>query len=279
MTRTYLTNQCSALAMTAACVLVAAMIANAAPPKASLGPSFSVSEEDFPTTSDMEDPSDLFSTFEKAYKNGPVGSKSEPAAAFDVSNGPEVIHERFPSRRVKIERYVAQDDDGNYYNQGSWIQWDEKGRVIARGNYQNGKRHGKWFRWYDGQTPDLFSGQDFQVFQRPFGTTAEFVSGQLDGEWKVFDAKKRPVCDWTFANGLRDGRSVWYTHDGQVRQEVNFKKGQMDGELRQTDADGKLVVRERYLDGRRVTLEVANHPNGQKKSQGEMLCAMSGAGC
>lgn len=270
MTRACQTHLYGALAMIAAGVVVLALPAIATP---------LVSQAE--AAANQDDSDELFSspeeTVNRALAEPEAEPTGEPALATDEINGAEVIHERFPSRLVKIERYVAQDDDGNYFNQGSWTQWDEKGRLVARGNYQTGKRHGKWFRWYDGGNPDLFSGQDFQAFQRPFGTTAEFVNDELHGTWKVFDAQKRPVCEWHFVNGQRDGHSVWYTHSGQVRQEVNFKNGQMDGELKHLDAEGKLVVRERYVDGHRVTLEVSHHSIGQKKSQGEMLHAVSSA--
>ena len=34
---------------------------------------------------------------------------------------------------VKVERQVVQDAAGNYVNHGLWSQFDEKGRLVARG--------------------------------------------------------------------------------------------------------------------------------------------------
>ncbi len=203
----------------------------------------------------------------------PAAQISETEEATQPSSATEAIRERYPNRMVNIERHVVQDADGNYCNHGTWTQWDEQGRLIARGEYQDGKRQGKWFRWYLAGQAALFSEPALKGFERPFGTEAEFVAGELHGDWKVFDAKRRPICSWQFENGERQGRSLWYLPSGQLRQEVEFKHGQMHGDLRQTDSEGNLVVRERYIDGHRLAMEVKYHAANKKKSEGEMLFA------
>jgi antitoxin component YwqK of YwqJK toxin-antitoxin module len=219
----------------------------------------------------------LLRTDKEPAEEQPLKPSADSAETADA-DGTEVIHERFPNRRVKIERHVAQDADGNYFNQGAWRQWDEQGRLVARGEYRDAKRHGKWFRWYDAKQAELFSEPAYRGFERPFGTEVELVAGELHGAWKVFDAKKRPVCTWQFENGERHGQSLWYLPGGQVRQEVNFKHGQMDGDLRQLNAEGKMAVRERYVEGRRLGREVKYHSANKKKSEGEMVFAETYAG-
>jgi antitoxin component YwqK of YwqJK toxin-antitoxin module len=183
----------------------------------------------------------------------------------------EVIHERYPNRAVKVERHVIQDAAGNYLNHGTWTNWDENGKLIARGEYNHGNRDGKWMHWYGAKEAKLFNDSAAGGFQRPLGTEITFKNGQIDGIWKVFDAKKRTVCEWNFENGRRIGRSVWYLPNGAVWQEVNFKDGQMDGDLNKLGPDNKLVVKERYIDGRRHAIETKFYPGGKKQSEGWML--------
>lgn len=227
---------------------------------------------------------DLFTPLTEADKA--IGNSSEPTAEIaqpadppaavenaDEEDREDVVRERFPSGAVKIERHLTQDADGNFLNHGAWTQWDEKGRLVARGEYRQGERHGKWFRRYDAKQASLFSEPANRGFELPYGTEAEFVDGKIHGTWVVFDARKRKICAWEFDAGQRQGRSVWYSPNGQIRQEVLFKNGQMDGDLRQLNADGKLVAVQTYIEGRRLATETKYHAPGKKKSEGPILYA------
>jgi antitoxin component YwqK of YwqJK toxin-antitoxin module len=198
-----------------------------------------------------------------------------PDSASTTSSDVEVIHERYPNRAVKIERHVTQDAAGNYYNHGQWTHWDEAGNVLAQGEFREGKRHGKWTRWYGPKDGQIFVDAAVKGFERPFGTEVTFANGQMDGIWKVFDAKGREVCHWKFEKGQRQGLSVWYLPTGEISQQVNFKNGQMDGDLQQLGKDRKLVVAQRYVDGHRIGLDVQYYSPGKKKSVGGMLYALT----
>ncbi len=45
----------------------------------------------------------------------------------------------------EIQQKGAFNDDGKL--QGEWISFDNKGKKVALGNYENGKKVGKWFFW------------------------------------------------------------------------------------------------------------------------------------
>ena len=65
-------------------------------------------------------------------------SSTLEATAEHEDFGPaERIVERYLNRAIKLERFVAQDDEGNYFNHGKWTQWDENGRMAASGVYRN----------------------------------------------------------------------------------------------------------------------------------------------
>lgn len=233
-----------------------------------LGPAFA-SEDHAATAYTSDDETDYDADFRSDYESSGDADAGNPAAT--RSGATEVIHERYPSRAVKIERHVMQDPAGNYINHGPWTNWDENGKLIARGQYNHGTRDGKWMRWYDAKEGKLFADSVTGGFQRPLGTEVTFKNGEIDGIWRVFDARKRTVCEWTFEDGRRVGRSAWYLPNGTVWQEVNFKDGQMDGDLLNLGAGGKLVVKDRYIDGRRHAIETKHYTSGKKRSEGWVL--------
>lgn len=185
----------------------------------------------------------------------------------------EVIRERYPSTAVKVERRVAQDAQGNYFNHGQWTQFDEKGRMMGSGEYRHGKRHGKWIRWYGTAEMAHFTGPLYKDFITPFATEATFTDGVLHGSWKVFDVKNRKICEWEFENGERHGKSVWYFTTGQKRREVDYRQGEMDGEAIDFGIDGKVASRDKYIAGRRLGQQVDYHTPQQKRAEGWTLFA------
>ncbi len=178
--------------------------------------------------------------------------------------GVEVIRERYPNSAVKVERHVTQDAEGNYYNHGLWTQWDEKGRLVGSGEYRYGKRHGRWLRWYGQSDAPMLQGPLYKDFAPPFVAEATFEDGVLNGTWKVFDSKNRKVSEWEFDHGDRQGKSVWYYPSSQKRREVDYRQGQIDGEVVEWGPDYKISLREKYVDGRRLAPQVDNYAPEQK---------------
>jgi antitoxin component YwqK of YwqJK toxin-antitoxin module len=185
----------------------------------------------------------------------------------------EVIRERHTNTAVKVERHVTQDAEGNYYNHGLWTEWDEKGRLVGSGEYRYGKRHGRWLRWYGAKEAPMLTGSLYKDFQAPFVAEATFDDGVLHGSWKVFDSKNRKVSEWEFDHGDRHGKSVWFYPTGQKRREVDYRQGQIDGEVLEWGPDNKLALREKYVDGRRLAPQVDNYAPGQKRAEGWILYA------
>jgi antitoxin component YwqK of YwqJK toxin-antitoxin module len=196
-----------------------------------------------------------------------------PAGEDSGDGNVEVIRERNPNGSVKVERHVTQDAEGNYYNHGLWTQWDEKGRLVGSGEYRYGKRHGRWLRWYGPNEAPMLQGPLYKDFQAPFVAEATFEDGVMHGTWKVFDAKNRKVSEWEFDHGDRQGKSVWYYPNGQKRREVDYRQGQIDGEVLEWGQDYKLALREKYVDGRRLAPQVDYYAADQKRAEGWILFA------
>jgi uncharacterized protein len=186
----------------------------------------------------------------------------------------EVITERYPNGAVKIEREVAQDENGNYINDGLWEMWDPQGSPIAQGEYSNNQRTGTWVRWYrNAAEAPLLARFPYQQFGSSFVSQAVFKQGQLDGPWTIYDGKKHKISQWEFVGGKRHGASIWWHANGHKLREIQFRDGEIDGELAEWSAEGKVLVRDTYQFGRRLARKTANHPNGKKKTEGMYLAA------
>ncbi len=198
-----------------------------------------------------------------------------PAGDLEKSvDGKEIIHQRYANGKVAVQREVAQDDEGNYVNHGSWKMWDIAGKLVAEGQYRFGQRHGTWNRWYAADGAALLKDAPYSHFAAPFISQAEFQYGKLHGKWTIFDAKQNKISEWEYAHGRRHGKWTWWFPTGKMMREVTYRHDAMDGELLQWNAEGDLIVKETYRDGRRVTLKTEHFDDGKtKKAEGLYLLA------
>jgi antitoxin component YwqK of YwqJK toxin-antitoxin module len=202
-----------------------------------------------------------------------VEAASFAAAGDDV--GPvEKIQERFDNRALKVERHVAQDSEGNFFNHGPYAEWDESGRLVGRGLYVHGGRHGKWVRIHaDDEAARAFASALDKGFEAPFTSTAEFDHGKLHGTWIVLDAKKRQVSAAEFSRGERHGKSIAWFPNGKKHHEVEYRNGELDGLAKAFDADEKLLGEERFVAGFRHGVKTEFYDSGAIKSECETLFA------
>ena len=187
----------------------------------------------------------------------------------------EVIRERYPDGTVRVEREVAQDDEGNYRNHGSWKTWDSKGNLVAQGEFDRGSRTGTWVRWYRNPSDvPLFSRMPYSKFNAPYISQATFSHDQLDGVWTIYDGKKVKISQFEFKNGKRHGTSVWFAAEqpqdarGPVSRRRTARPGDRMGSRR------RVALKETYQGGRRLAPKVmSKYQDGGKKSEGMYLFA------
>jgi antitoxin component YwqK of YwqJK toxin-antitoxin module len=209
----------------------------------------------------------------RPYTADPDGASSEDGAGGDGLTA-EVIKERFADGSVKIEREVTQDAEGNYLNHGSWKLWDERGNLLAQGQYHFGERAGTWVRWYrnPAEAPVL-KFPPYNEFTGPFISQATFDNGKLNGYWTIYDGKVKKISQWRFADGRRHGLSTWWHANGRKMREINFRDGNIDGTLIEWSPEGAVELKETYQDGRKLAQKTSHYGDSRKKSQGMYLFA------
>ena len=185
----------------------------------------------------------------------------------------ETIRERYPDGQVKIERGVTQDDNDNYINHGRWRMYDAHGQLIVEGTYRFGKRHGKWSRLQLADESELFTTQPFEYFHEPFLSEAEFRDGNLNGSWSIRDGSDLKICDWNFIDGYRHGDSSWFYHNGRTMRVIQYRQGEIHGELSEWSINGDALTSVRYDHGRRLEKTTEMFDNGLKKLEGMLLKA------
>lgn len=196
---------------------------------------------------------------------------AEPAETKPVDEDSELIQQRRPDGSVQVERYVAQDDEGNYVNHGTWKQYNEEGKIIAEGRFIKNQRHGTWQRHFEAANVKLCNEAPYKSFTGPFISEATLNHGKLHGSWVIYDHEKNKVSEIEFADGKRHGKATWFYPNGKPMQISTFVDGVINGELIRYEEDGSVKAKEEYQDGRKVETQVDYYANKQKRSETKYL--------
>ena len=186
----------------------------------------------------------------------------------------EVVRERYPNGKIKVERQVTLDADGNYVNHGAWKLWSSSETVIAEGQYEMGKRVGSWTRWYGRNDSPVFNQFPFNRFKPPFASQAIFADGVMDGEWLIVDSDQRKIMQISLIGGKRNGSVMTWLPNGKTYRQANYDQGVPVGDVLEADNKGGELKRiATYIDGRKIVTKTAHHGRGKQKKSEEMFLA------
>lgn len=184
----------------------------------------------------------------------------------------EVIRERYPDGKVKVERQVALDANGNYVNHGPWKLYSPSEVVVAEGQYDMGKRVGNWTRWLGKNDSKVFTQAPFNRFKPPFASQVTFADGQMDGEWLVVDSDNKKMMQVSLAAGKRNGLVITYLPNGKSFRQASFDHGVPVGDVLEADSKtGELKRVATYIDGRRIVTRTAHFKRSRSNRKNEDL--------
>ncbi len=184
----------------------------------------------------------------------------------------EIIVERYTNGQKKIEREVAMDHEENFVNHGPMRIYNSKGVFVGGGDFEWGRRVGKWTRIYNTvQEAPILKQVATRGFKAPFISESTFANDKLDGVWIVMDAAGKPVIQWEFAKGKRSGQWSWFNATGDVSQQVNYANGVINGDIISFRGKEDVKVLQRYINGRKLVPDVEKYSNRRVKKQGHVL--------
>jgi antitoxin component YwqK of YwqJK toxin-antitoxin module len=210
----------------------------------------------------------------QTYQDSSLIDEQNTAAQIQGANGSEVevVRERYPDGKIRIERQVTQDEQGNYVNHGAWRMLTTKGEVSAEGQYNMGQRVGHWIRWHGRNDSPILNEAPFNRFEAPFKSQANFTDGQLDGDWLITDANDRKVIQVSLKNGQRHGPAVTWLPNGKTFRQATYDQGVPVGDVLEANSKtGELTRVESYVDGRKVTTRTSYHSGNRQKKQTETM--------
>ncbi len=207
----------------------------------------------------------------------------EAAKYSEMNTGPsivgevELIRERYPDGKVRIERQVTLNNEGNYVNHGAWKQFSTDGDVVAEGQYHFGERSGMWTRWLGYRDTSMLSDFPFKQFKAPFMSQANFVNGKMDGEWTITDANDRKVMQVSLKDGDRNGPTTIWLPNGKVYHQMTYDHAVPVGdELDINPKTGELMKTASFDNGRKIVTRTEQYARSrQLRSEINYLAAKS----
>jgi antitoxin component YwqK of YwqJK toxin-antitoxin module len=215
------------------------------------------------------------------YTFSPTPADDAPQAADEPSSstaGPngeiETIRERYDDGKVRVERQVTLDADGNYVNHGEWKMLSRAGDVVAEGHYDMGKRIGTWTHWHSRQDSPELAEFPYNHFKTPFQSQANFVNDQMEGDWIITDSAQKKCMQVSLLGGKRNGQVITWLPSGKVYRQATYENGVPVGEVQEVDKNGELKTAATYIDGRKVITKTTYfHRDHKKNTEANYLAA------
>jgi len=199
-------------------------------------------------------------TFSSASSAAHVDGTASPEPSLAAGDVVETIRERYPDGKIRIERNVTLDADGNYVNHGVWRLHSPNETIVAEGQYDMGQRVGSWTRWLGRNDAPVFKQFPFNRFKPPFASQVNFTQGVMDGEWLIVDADNNKVMQVSLTQGKRNGLVTTWLPNGKIYRQASYDQGVPVGDVLEADSKtGELKRIATYVDGRRIVTKTAHY--------------------
>lgn len=116
--------------------------------------------------------------------------------------------------------------------EGDFVEYDENGEQLTRGQYISGMEEGDWFYRH---------GEKIEK--------GSFYEGQQIGTWRTWFANGKVASEVQYEQGLPDGYYRTYWENGNSKISGHYISGERAGIWHQYDQDGKLLLTTEYRDG------------------------------
>jgi antitoxin component YwqK of YwqJK toxin-antitoxin module len=187
----------------------------------------------------------------------------------------ELSKQLYPNGKLHIERYLAEDAEGNLVNHGPYKEYDPAGVLVRSGSYTMGKMEGPWFQVIPSSKVMLLTDKLDPGFRGPFRSEANFINGESHGEWLVTDASGKPILLWPFELGKRQGVSTWFDSTGSSVREISYSADIPHGPAAEMTHPQGEILRQEYVEGRVLKSRTDWYSPGKKRGEEKLLVAAS----
>jgi antitoxin component YwqK of YwqJK toxin-antitoxin module len=121
--------------------------------------------------------------------------------------------------------------------EGDYIEYDESGNIIAKGQYSEGEKTGSWLE---------MAGDEI--------SEGSYRYGEMQGKWKTYSAKnkKKIISVIGYFEGNLNGKYQYYQENGKILEEGSFLMGKHIGTWKKYDEQGNVQVEVRYKDDEEI---------------------------
>ena len=120
---------------------------------------------------------------------------------------------------------------------GTWITYNNEGRVRTIDSYMAGKLEGIQLKLNDRGQVEL---------------QASYKGDILHGNWTKYKAGSRKEEERRYNMGKLDGVNKFYDQRGKLQKEIAYKNGVQHGLFRHYDEEGNVTLEYEYKDGEKV---------------------------
>jgi antitoxin component YwqK of YwqJK toxin-antitoxin module len=136
----------------------------------------------------------------------------------------------------------------NYKNnklEGDFIEYNDSGKVITKGLYENNEKEGPWVLEYN-----------------EYKEEGTYVGDKRSGEWKHYYLNNGKLrFKGSFVDDEPDGYQVFYYQNGNIKQEGKYAGGLKEGDWQYYDENGNLILTIRYSSGIEINYDGSKAPN------------------
>tara|TARA_B100000963_G_scaffold320406_1_gene302937 strand:+ start:183 stop:746 length:564 start_codon:yes stop_codon:yes gene_type:complete len=143
-------------------------------------------------------------------------------------------------------------NNGLYYKKDSKIPFDGIITGEINGSFSNGKKHGKWTRFYN--NGGLFSISNYNL-------------GLKNGDWITFSKNGQYIEKGRYKNNLEDGTWLRFFENGTINYIGNFMNGKKTGFWQGYYYNGQLEYKGSFKNGKKDGFWVYYSSNGTKSDE------------
>jgi antitoxin component YwqK of YwqJK toxin-antitoxin module len=196
----------------------------------------------------------------KPYSGPPIYLDEPEVVAAPTLVRRETLREQYDDGKKRVEREVAYYSDNHFEADGTYREFYPNEQLFVEGRFRNGRQDGEWTFYHENgqlnRKATYSNGQPDGAWEvlRADGTLSakrSFRNGLRHGDWITYDASgQKPLREEHYVDGKAEGVwKIWHAN-GQQRQQLGFKQGQLDGTSIEWDENGEKRVEVSYADGK-----------------------------